>query len=105
MGDLEPALMLLAFIAALAAALKGIQVLLKAGIEGGRRAKVLDDLTDADGWPNGATSLKTSHVDLYDKVVVVENLVISGVDRIAGLELAVQELTTSVEQALGKELP
>jgi hypothetical protein len=59
-------------IVAVAAALKAMQLLLNAALETARRARVLDDLTDEEGWPNGATTLKESHRDLYEKVSLID---------------------------------
>lgn len=73
-------------IAALAAALKGLSVIWRVFVEGARRARVIDELTDEEGWPNGASSLKESHRDIYN--------------RVAAVDLKVDELRSAVEQVI-----
>lgn len=77
---IEPTvLIVLGAIAAAAAAVKGALYLWdQAGelwewlVERRRIRRTLADLADDEGWPNGASSLKQSHWDTYQRVAGVD---------------------------------
>ena len=55
-------------VTALAGAVRGVPVVWNAISRTVHAVDAIVDLTSADGWPNGSTNLKDSHLALYSKM-------------------------------------
>lgn len=95
---------------------KGIAWAMSRVLEGSRRLSVLDEITDREGWPNGASSLKESHRDIYEKaqdtyrrVAKVEERIATTqqrqeeiVSRISSIEVSMDNMSQQLEEWLSR---